>query len=431
MIKVYSPIKSNRFYYAIKLVLEKVCGLEYCIVHQKEDLKGADQILNYSGERIESSFQIHPYGLLSEKDYRKFDISFDYGGEEKLKLFLTEFDHLGFDIFSASFFLASRMEEYWKHDVDEHGRYISANSIMSKLGVLHLPLINIWGRVLLSKFSNFFNIEHQLPNQFKIINTIDVDNAWAFNNKGIVRSVGGVGKAALKGAFSEVKNRVETTILGKEDPYDTYDYINEITKEKKVESIYFFLLGDRAEFDKNVSHKHPELIQLIQKVNKVNKVGIHPSYQSFLKSAIQEKEKKRLEKITGSSVVLARKHFLKLTIPETYRIYNEIGITEDYTMGYADNVGFRAGICTPFTFFDLIEDKELPIVIHPFAYMDGSLNQYLGFSIEESLQKIRQLKAEVKAVNGQFIGIWHNETLNDEGIWQGWKAVYEEALTSI
>jgi len=100
-------------------------------------------------------------------------------------------------------------------------------------------------------------------------------------------------------------------------------------------------------------------------------------------------------------------------------------------MGYADNVGFRAGICTPFTFFDLLEDKEISVTIHPFAYMDGSLNQYLGLSIEESIQKIKQLKREVKAVNGQFIGVWHNETLNDKGIWKGWKTVYEVGLTIV
>ena len=430
MIIVYSSIKSNRFLYAIKLVLKEVCGIDYKIIHDKNELGDKDKVLNYSGERIEGSFQVHPYGLLSEKDYRQFDVSFDYGGEEKVKLFLTEFDHLGFDVFSASFFLASRMEEYWKHERDEHGRYTSSNSIMTKLGVLHLPLINIWGKVLQTKLSNFFNIVYKAPSQFKIINTIDIDNAWAFNNKGVVRSVGGVGKAALKGDFTEVKNRVGTTILGKEDPYDTYDYINQITKEKGIESIYFFLLGDRAEFDKNVSHKNPKLIQLIQELSKENKIGIHPSYQSYLKASVQEKEKKRLEKILKAKVTIGRKHFLKLSIPETYRNYATVGIKEDYTMGYADNVGFRAGICTSFTFFDIIEDKELPVKIHPFAYMDGSLNQYLKLSIKESIQKIQQLKAEVKSVNGHFIGVWHNETLNDKGIWKGWKAVYEEGLTS-
>lgn len=429
MITVYSPIKSKRFYYAIHLVLGQVCELEYKIVHEKENLNKTDDVINYSGERIEGSFQIHPYGLLSEKGYRKFDVSFDYGGEEKLKLFITEFDHLGFDVFSASFFLASRMEEYWKFNADEHQRYSSKNSIMHKLGVLHLPLINIWSKVLIKKLASFFDKEYPLKNKFKIINTIDVDNAWAFSNKGLVRSVGGIGKAVLKAEFSEVNKRVQTIALGNHDPYDTYDYIAQISKEKKVETIYFFLLGDRAEFDKNVSHNHPKLIELIQQLSRKNEIGIHPSYQSYLKPTIQEKEKKRLEDILGKPISLARKHFLKLSIPETYRNFEKIGIKEDYTMGYADNIGFRAGICTPYTFFDILEDRALDITIHPFAYMDGTLNQYLKLTVEESVQKIRQLKEEVKNVGGEFIGVWHNETLNDQAVWKGWKSVFEEGLS--
>jgi len=426
MLKVYSKIKSNRFLYALKLVLTQVCEVEFILIDNKTDLKATDNVLNYSGERIEGSFQIHPFGLLSEKDLSKFDISFDYGGEEKVKLFLTEFDHLGFDLFSASFFLASRMEAYWKFDKDKHQRFSSINSVAHKLGILHLPLINIWGKVFLNKINEHFNLELKTNKAFTIINTIDIDNAWAFKNKGLYRTFGGIGKALLKGEFKDVKNRVATKLLNKKDPYDTYQYIEKTAG--KVESIYFFLLGDRAVYDKNVSHKNKELIQLINRISKTSKIGIHPSYQSFLNPKLQKIEQNRLEQIADFTITKARKHFLRLSIPESYRIYVENGVLEDYTMGYADNVGFRGGICSSFTFFDLLQDKELPISIHPFAYMDGTLNQYLNLSIEESIQKIEFLKNEVRNVNGNFIGVWYNETLNDLGIWKGWRRVYETGL---
>ena len=429
MLKVYSKIKSNRFYYALKLVLTQVCKVEFVVVDNKEELQPSDNVINYSGERIEGSFQIHPFGLLSEKDFSKFDISFDYGGEEMVKLFLTEFDALGFDIFSASFFLASRMEEYWKFDTDKHQRFLSTNSIAHKLGILHLPLINIWGKVFLSKINHHFNSELKTKSVFSVINTIDIDNAWAFKNKGFYRTLGGVGKSMLKGDLNDFKNRLATLLFNKKDPYDTYEYIEK--SAERVKSIYFFLLGDRAVYDKNVSHKNRELSGLIHEISKNSEIGIHPSYQSFLKPKLQKEEKNRLEKIVKIPIHKARKHFLRLSIPESYRIYVENGITDDYTMGYAENIGFRAGICTPFTFFDLLQDKELPITIHPFAYMDGTLNQYLNLSIEEALQKIEFLKNQVKNVNGVFIGIWHNETLNDMGIWKGWRKVYEAGIKKI
>ena len=428
MLKVYSKIKTNRFKYAIKLVLQEVCDLEYDIVYDKKELKAHDLVINYSGERIEGSFQIHPFGLLSEKDFRQFDLTFNYGGKEMIKLFLTEFDHLGFDLFSASFFLATRMEEYWKHEKDEHDRYMAKNSVLHKLGVLHLPLINIWGKVFIEKINSFFNQTLTYKKSFEIINTIDVDNAWAYKNKGILRIIGGIGKTVLQGNLYDLKNRIQVLLFKKKDPYDTYQYIETISKQKKVKSIYFFLLGDRANYDKNVPYNNKKLKKLIRKIAKTNPIGIHPSYQSYLDAQKQQLEKQRLENIVQKPITNVRKHFLRLTIPESYRILEKNKLYNDYTMGYADAVGFRAGICTPFTFFDLLQDKELHLKVHPFAYMDGTLCQYLGLSPAEAIEKIEQLKQNVKNVDGVFIGIWHNETLNNKGLWKGWKTVFERGL---
>ncbi len=427
MLIVYSKINTPRFYYSLKLVLKEVCKQEYKIVHTKAEIPKDANIINYSGERINNSFQIHPFGLLSEKDYRKFDISFDYGGDEMVKLFLTEFDHLGFDIFSASLFLATRMEEYWKYEADKHGRYPSKESIMSKLGVLHLPLINIWGKVFLQKISSFFQKEFTCKRKFSIVNTIDIDNAWAYKNKGLFRTVGGLTQTLLQANFKDTEHRINV-LFGKKDPYDTYDYIKETTQIKNIKSIFFFLMGDRNTYDKSVPHENKHFKQLIQEIQTFADIGIHPSYASYLSPEIQKKEIKRLEKITGQKITKARKHYLKLTLPDSYRIYEQNGIKEDYTMGYADNIGFRAGISTPYTFFDLLQNRELNLTIHPFVYMDGTLNQYLKLSPEKAIERINHLKTTVKNIEGQFIGIWHNETLNEQGIWKGWKKVYEQAL---
>ena len=62
--------------------------------------------------------------------------------------------------------------------------------------------------------------------------------------------------------------------------------------------------------------------------------------------------------------------------------------------------------------------------------MDGTLNQYLGLSIENAKEKVASLKRQVKEVGGVFIGVWHNETVNDKGIWKGWREVYEVGMDS-
>ena len=426
--KIYAPNITERIKYAMDLVLKQVCLFDYEYVSKEEMIPG-DVLINYSGEFIESSFQVHPHGLLFENEIKKFDVSFKYGGKEKLKLFTTEFDDLGFDVFSASFFLATRFEEYWKYTSDKHDRYTSNISLASKLGYLHLPLINIWGEVLKEKLKSHFERLELRKHTFKIINTIDVDNAWAYLNKGTLRASGALAKAGIQLKLSEIGDRAKVLSSGKNDPYDTYDYLKKVQAEKGVESMYFFLLGDRGEFDKNVPYTSLALQRMINQISRYATIGIHPSYGSYLNPKQLEKEIERLNSITDNEVNQSRKHFLKLNIPGTYRNLERAGITNDYSMGYADNIGFRASICTPYTFFDILQNKVLNLTIHPFAYMDGTLNEYLGLSIEDAKEKVASLKQQVKEVGGVFIGIWHNETVTDKGIWKGWRAVYEDAIT--
>lgn len=430
MIQFYSPKINNRIKYAVDLVLRQVCLFEYKIVSDIEEIDKSSPIINYTGNELENCFVIQPYGLLYEKRIQEFGVEPEYGGDEKVRFFKTGFGDLDFDIFSAAFFLATRMEEYWKFEPDQHGRFCAKNSLSKKLGFLHLPLINIWGKVLQEKLKTKYpNLEIK-SHQFEIINTIDIDNAWAYKHKPTTIQIGGIFKDFSKGYFKNIKKRLSVVIGNVEDPYDTYQYISDVCEKNQVNSIYFFLLGDRGKFDKNLSWKNKGLQKLILKLknNEKNKIGLHPSYQSYMNQELLQKEVIRLEKITGQEINLARKHFLKLSIPDSYRHYESVGLTHDYTMGYADEIGFRASICTPFTFFDLLQDKELNVTVHPFAYMDGTLNEYMHLHSEEAIQKVQQLKDEVKKVNGTFMGIWHNETLNDLDRWKGWRQVYESAI---
>jgi hypothetical protein len=155
---------------------------------------------------------------------------------------------------------------------------------------------------------------------------------------------------------------------------------------------------------------------------------LHPSYFSSQDVVMIKKEKERLENITNMPVLRTRQHYLRFNLPETYQILIDLEIEEDYSMGYASHVGFRASTCTPFYFYDLDFEIQTPLKIFPFALMDTTLNDYMKLTPKQSLGKIKELKDEVKAVNGTFITLFHNESLSDYLRWKGWKRLYESML---
>lgn len=430
MLKVYSENKTNRLAYAIDLVLRQVGELDYEWVNEKSQITTGDLVINYSGKQIDGAFQIHPQGLLFEKDIQNHDVPFNYRSDDYLvEVFPTEFDDLGFDIFSASFFIASRYEEYRNFELDEHGRFQGKDSLQKKIGILKRPIINIWVNALLNQLSKKWNVVMTNKRQFQIINTIDIDVAFAYKAKGGMRTVGGISKEIFKGNFEDASLRVKTLKNKQKDPFDTYEYIEEQVKKNGVESIFFLLLGDyKKPFDTPNDWGSIEYRKMVEYVSSFSGLGIHPSYESYGNSDKLKKEVERLRALANPDKILCRKHFLRIGIPDSYRLMEQQGIAEDYTMGFADLTGFRAGLCTPFYLFDVIADRQLSVLIRPFAYMDGTLCQYMKLTQDEAEKEVSFLKDEVRKVNGHFIGIWHNSTLTDEGEWKGWRGVYELGL---
>jgi hypothetical protein len=167
---------------------------------------------------------------------------------------------------------------------------------------------------------------------------------------------------------------------------------------------------------------------LIKYIADYNSIGIHPSFRSNSQPEQLKKEITRVSKVLKRNITNSRQHFLKLTFPETYRRLIENDITDDYTMGYSSDVGFRASICTPFYFYDLEREMPSKLKIHPFAVMDATLRYYMRVKPDKALSHIEPLIKEVRAVNGTFISLWHNESLSNMHPWDGWQNIYADMV---
>ncbi|MCO6500164.1 MAG: polysaccharide deacetylase family protein [Vicingus serpentipes] len=426
MLLIYSHKLTNRLRYIfttlfvdiLNVPIEFTCDVEYF-------KKSNSPKINYSNHKITDELFFQSSALLYEIGIKEQNINVFENNGNKCFYKVGKDSCLPFDPFAASFYLISRYEEYLPHIRDEHDRFTSSESIAFQHQFLTTPLVNIWANEIASIISKEFP-EFKCPNQhFKYISTIDVDNAYSYKNKGLIRTIGGFIKSLKEGDF---KNRIHVLFKGKKDPYDTFKYQFQLHKKHNIKPLYFFLLGDYSLNDKNTPVKNKEFQSLIKGIADYYDIGIHPSYASNSDIKILIKEIKRLQEITHKSITISRQHFLKLHLPETYQNLIDNDITADYTMGYVDKSGFRASICSPFYFYNLDTESTTKLKIHPFAVMEATYMYYEKCTPEKTIQQITKLMQAVKEVNGTFISVWHNESFSEEGIWKGWKIVYEKML---
>ena len=331
---------------------------------------------------------------------------------------------MNFDVFAASFFLLSRYEECLPHIRDKYNRFEASESIGFKNDFLTEPVVDQWLLRIRGILSAKYPELSFKKRTYQFISTIDIDNAYAYKNKGFMRTVGAYGRSFKILDFQEVAERTKVLLGRAQDPYDTYDFQLEIQKKYSLNTIYFFLLADYGVNDKNVPFYNLQFQSLIKHLGDYAEIGIHPGFNSNQKNEKLKTEKKRLEKIIHSSVVKSRQHFLILHLPHTYQKLINNDILEDHSMGYAEHVGFRAGTCTPYRFYDLDLETATELTVYPFAVMEATLKYYMKLHPDQAKTKISEIVNKVKDVDGTFIGLWHNETLTDRGLWAGWRDVF-------
>lgn len=427
-ILVYCHFSSSRLEYVLDLVLGELLGMKWQLTKNKQDLDRVScPVLNYSDEKILGTYQIIPASLLQEPHIVNFEPILSHYGNMPL-LFANKKGDFLFDIFSATFYLVSRYEEYLPYEADKFGRFPATSSFAWKNGFLDRPIVNEWanwlGRELNKRYIglnvNWRKYEHLI--------TFDIDMFFSWKCKGFRRMAGGAVRDLIALDFRSVFGRVLTVTGMKKDPYDVFDFIFSCLKEVHQKAIFFILTGNYKSPDNtNLMDRFPVKEKMAQICSKAD-VGIHPSVASNNEIPLLRKELNILENISGKRTIRSRQHFLKFSIPETYRVILLHGITEDYSMGFADRPGFRAGIAAPFYFFDLLRDEKTRLRVYPLALMDRTFVSYMHLTNDEILSEMRFIRQTVKENHGMLVSLWHNITLAEDRHGRKWQGIFHRFL---
>ncbi len=413
MLSVYSPFDSPRLRYVLDWVLEEMLGLPYALRHDET----AVIHLSY-GREIPGAFFIPESGFLR-------------GESRAFSLEHASLKNLHFDFLSAIFFLLSRAEEYEDFEADKHGRFPASLSALAHRGWLQIPVVDVWVEMLRKELNSRFNLHIPKP-VFAFQPTYDIDIAYSFLHKGFTRTVGGLLRDIKSGNFKEINARLKTLSGKIRDPYDAFGWLQNIHVQYSLKPTYFMLAAQQSgPFDKNISPQHPAMQALAQGFALEGRVGIHPSYTTSEKPEKITTEKGWLEGAVGKDIFHSRQHYIRLRFPQTYRQLLAAGITDDWSMGYPDALGFRAGTSHSFLWYDLEKEEQTTLRIHPFCFMDTTARDYLKLSAAESFEELEKLRETLLQTGGILTTVFHNFSLGTAHDWKGWREGYREFVDGL
>jgi hypothetical protein len=158
MLLIYLPSITQRSKYIFELIFKNELGLAFEVTTDIEIFnRHSQEKINYSFFRHSDELFIKASPLLFENFIKKIDPGVDEKYETKVLFPNDTSCDMGFDIFSAVFFMVSRYEEYLPFTPDSHGIFNATETLAYKNNFLLIPVVDKWihlfKNILQKKFS--------------------------------------------------------------------------------------------------------------------------------------------------------------------------------------------------------------------------------------------------------------------------------------
>ena len=411
MLLVYTQKITPRITYAFKQVCTRILKIPVGFTSKIEEFVGHEGMkLSYGKQSLANEVFIQNVDLLLEQGMTDLEVKVQEWEGVACFFAVSDNSSIPFDIFAASFYLLSRYEEYLPHVKDEQGRFQASESLAFQEGFLELPVIDIWAqkfkKILQAKFPDYDFPEKTFISE----NVIAVTEVFRYKEKGIIRVLLGLLMDVVQLKPKYVLHRFQVMLKFKRDPYDVYTKLLRFSKKHKLSMKFMFQVSDFSSHDRNINYNRLQLQSLIKSVADYSEVGLQPGYYANEKFPILKEEKKRLENILKRPVLSALNSKYNLLLPDAYNHMVELDLKNDYSMGYPEALGFRAGTCSPFLFYDISFEVTTPLLIQPYALNVGAFYKMKETEIE---YKVREIRRQVKMVQGKLITIFTNKDFSE------------------
>lgn len=437
----------NERKYIFDVIFSEFLGLEYEvsfsdeaksveIVLEKGSLLLSDAFfsMDKSSWLTEKSMPVIPLKKVNKKDF-PFDfksvsdeIPVIYGEKNPEIIQEDSIIKIGIDIFGSAFFMLTRYEEVvLKNEKDGHGRFPATASLAFKEGFLTRPIVNEYVEILWSALVKLDPELVRKERKSELILTHDVDKPFKFlfmSPKRFVKLLAAdiLKHRSLKKAFSDLGSFIAVKRGNVEkDPYNTFSKIMDFSESIGCRSHFYFIAENYGKIlNSDYDLENEKIVEIIKKIQERGHIaGLHVSYDAAHDPEKMKKETRKFLEVAGNADFLeARHHFLRVSVPESWRIMEECGIKRDLSLSFADHAGYRSGVCWEYPLFDLIsgrrlELKELPLIVMECSVID---KRYMDLGAgEKSFEFVKSLMNTTALFGGQFVLLWHNNRFEDNG----------------
>ena len=309
------------------------------------------------------------------------------------------------DIVYAAFFFTSRAEELLVAKRDEHGRFAARFSMLSEKSRLQIPRLDEYGRLILKQL----NLPLPEAGFGHIYLTHDIDSITQYRH--LRGALGGIRRGETKAVWASLRNIHN-------DPQYTFPWLLEQdAKVKKAEPIYFVKRTPGKGYDYPQYNLHGRDFKGLKHMLRHNNVylGVHGSYYGSIPPIEYSK--------------MFRAHYLRCDIDRMQRLA-DAGYTDDFTMGFADQAGFRLQTSRAVRWINPKTMRLTHLTLHPLIVMDNTLSQpnYMNLTEDEAYFLCERLIDKVRLHHGDLCLLWHNSNINDSTYH---RSLYEKVIDCI
>lgn len=350
-----------------------------------------------------------PGAVLSEQ-IPDFIVLFEDNPQPDGPLFETgdnQFVECRADIITSALWTLSRAEEEDTSLTDAHGRFPATASAAFRAECIDRPIVDEYGVAFEQALSRLFPAwkPQTRPLRYKLSHDVDLVGF----PRSLRSTVGHIYPRRIVHAF--IKDVLSAAGAGLPAYLASVLQTARISQERGLRSAFYWQACTPNKWDSGYDPAQPKIRSVIETLDERGfELGIHPGYFTFDSPQRLQEEIQRLRVVLGERPMGGRQHYLRWR-PHTWRDWEDAGLAYDSTVGFAEEIGFRAGTAFPYHPWLRGEDRESQLLEVPLIVMDITLTRYMGLSSEETLSRVAALLKRCKAVGGVFALLWHNDNL--------------------